>query len=326
MSKRKRKPIDKAKRQQSKADVPWQRFEKVTARIEASLAPIGAVVVLNDKIRDNETGRLREVDAAIRFRAGTINILINLECRRRGARQDVTWIEQLVTKKRKIGAATTIAISLSGFSEPARKTASQNGIELRTLYELEVGELSWLQFLHLDLHLNSTAVQQADIELWDPPPPDTEIVYDQQLLAKCGGREDRYPLFIQASTQNRYGFDEVIRLIEQQGHKFFASFGSDVSAEHRVRWHCHDPGIVIDTSYGRLPVRYISLVVIAKQDRRKIPVLNVFRYAAAEGPLVEGVEFDLSMGLSNTVLGMYKDADGKYQISICRHSPNCKQS
>ena len=111
----------------------WRQFEQLVARIEEAAGPRGATVTSPDRIRDLITGRLREVDASIRYRIGTVDILITVECRKRSRRADDTWIEQLSTKRKKLGAAKTIAVSAKGFSESAVLTAHHHGIELRTL-------------------------------------------------------------------------------------------------------------------------------------------------------------------------------------------------
>jgi hypothetical protein len=115
----------------------WREFEELVARIEKAASPSSAVVTSPDRIpelRNEET--LREVDASIRYKIGTANILITIECRKRSRKADVTWIEQLATKKTKIGAAKTIAVSSEGFTELARVTARELGIEVRTLSEV----------------------------------------------------------------------------------------------------------------------------------------------------------------------------------------------
>ncbi len=109
----------------------WRDFEQLVASIEESLAPKGAVVRSPDHIRDKVTNELREVDASIRIEVGSTPILIVIECRKRKPVQDVTWIEQLVTKRANIGAATMIAVSATGFNESAIKLAQLHGIELR---------------------------------------------------------------------------------------------------------------------------------------------------------------------------------------------------
>src|SRR5438105_9904578 len=99
--------------------------------MEESLVPRGAVVKSPDCIRDKVTNELREVDASIRFQVGSTPILIAIECRKRKPVQDVRWIEELATKCASIGAARMIAVSATGFSEPATKLAQLHGVELR---------------------------------------------------------------------------------------------------------------------------------------------------------------------------------------------------
>jgi hypothetical protein len=99
------------------------------------------VVKSPDRIRDLTTGRLREVDASIRYKIGTVEILITVECRKRSRKEDDTWIEQLATKRARLGAAKTIAVSARGFSKSAERTAAHHGIELRTLAEVSAADI-----------------------------------------------------------------------------------------------------------------------------------------------------------------------------------------
>ncbi len=79
--------------------------------IEAAVAPLGATVTSPDRLPDQTTGKLREVDATIRYKIGTSDVLIVVECRKRSRTQDITWIEQLTTKGRSIRANKLIAVS-----------------------------------------------------------------------------------------------------------------------------------------------------------------------------------------------------------------------
>lgn len=123
-------------------DPSWREFEQLIARIEADAGPNGIVVKSPDRIRCKLTGRLREVDATIRTRAGTAEMLITIECRRRTKVQDVTWLEQLATKRSSIGADHTIAVSQSGFSPEAETVAQRLGITLRSIADVQAEDLS----------------------------------------------------------------------------------------------------------------------------------------------------------------------------------------
>src|SRR5258708_5578560 len=108
-----------------------REFELFVSRVEGALSPVGATVKSPDYILDAVTGEPREVDAAIPYDADGAPVLITLECRERSRVQDVTWIEQLVTNRAHIKADRTIAISSSGFPEPALRAAAYHGISAR---------------------------------------------------------------------------------------------------------------------------------------------------------------------------------------------------
>lgn len=132
-------------------DADWREFEMLVARIEADAGPSEMMVKCPDRIRSRVTGRLREVDASIRYTVGTTDVLITLECRRRSRTQDVTWIEQLASKRIAIGADRTIAVSASGFTTDAQTVADTNSISLRKLSDISVADINSL--LRLDFVL-----------------------------------------------------------------------------------------------------------------------------------------------------------------------------
>jgi hypothetical protein len=66
-----------------------REFELLVTRIEGALAPTGAVIKSPDYVRDNVTGEQREVDASIRYRVGSVELLVTVECRDRSRTEDV---------------------------------------------------------------------------------------------------------------------------------------------------------------------------------------------------------------------------------------------
>jgi hypothetical protein len=120
-----------------------KEFDLLIAQIEESLAPQGAVVKSPDYIRDLVTNQPREVDASIRIPFGTETRLITVECRdHQSGPHDDRWIEQIITKKEKIGTWRTSAVSSSGFTEPAIMTARSYGIELRRFDQITDSEIA----------------------------------------------------------------------------------------------------------------------------------------------------------------------------------------
>lgn len=98
-----------------------------------------------DRIASRITRRKREVDASLRARIGSAEVLVTIECRKRRAAQDITWIEQLGCKKQAIGASRTIAVASTSFSKDAIRAAAHYDIDLRVLSEITDAEVqSWI--------------------------------------------------------------------------------------------------------------------------------------------------------------------------------------
>jgi hypothetical protein len=140
-----------------------REFEIWATQIEGALVPTGAAIKSPDRLQDKFTGQWREVDASVRYRFGSVDILITIECRERSRAQDTTWIEQLATKRLHIGADRTIAVSSTPFTAAAQKAAATHGISLRRIADLTAEELS-------------AAAQEGGIE-----------VQVSELILECGG-------------------------------------------------------------------------------------------------------------------------------------------
>jgi hypothetical protein len=125
------------RKQTQRREQSWREFERLVTRVEEALAPMGAKVASPDKLMDRITGEFREVDASIRYKVGTTEILIILECRERKTVQDSMWIEQLATKQRDVGAAKCIAATTTGFTKGAERKAAALGIELRRIRSID---------------------------------------------------------------------------------------------------------------------------------------------------------------------------------------------
>jgi hypothetical protein len=72
-------------------------LERLVAVLEELLRPEGLLIRSPDRLRDTITGTLREVDASIRASEDGPVIAV-CECRDRAGVEDVTWVEQVVTK------------------------------------------------------------------------------------------------------------------------------------------------------------------------------------------------------------------------------------
>ncbi len=166
--------------------------EQLVALLEAALGEEDRVDVQSpDYIPDRDTGRKREVDVAVRIKSGTHQVLIILECRDRQNVEDVTWIEQLASKRSSVGADKAIAVSTSGFSEPARRKARACMIELRTLQEFKgISAQTLLEAFPIPVALHEVINAKTTIHV----APDDDRAYYADLAA-VKARQGTRPLF-----------------------------------------------------------------------------------------------------------------------------------
>jgi hypothetical protein len=121
-------------------------LERVISLLEGSLPQSGIQLKSPDFLPDKDTGALREVDISLRGRIGSSDILAIIECRDRDATADVTWIEQVITKRNSVNADKAMAVSSSKFSKPATLKAKKYNIVIRTLDEIDPADITELFF------------------------------------------------------------------------------------------------------------------------------------------------------------------------------------
>jgi hypothetical protein len=183
----------KKRPRQAAAQQGWRRFEVLISQIEKALGPLEAVVKSPDKVPELVSGDLREVDASIRYKVGSVPLLITIECRKRSRKDDVTWIEQLATKRKSIGASRTIAVSARGFSRAATEAARLHGIETRRLGTVGLAEVLDLMGLEaIEHHRRMFDILGATFFFG----PGNDIVRNPDVLEKMNGPEgDKLKLF-----------------------------------------------------------------------------------------------------------------------------------
>jgi hypothetical protein len=142
-----------ARTKQSKKPKPGRALEMLTARIEGALSGLDVTVKSPDDPPDLVAGGTREVDVSLRSKVGSAEVLVIVECRDRGRRADIQWIDQVKTKRDAVGAAKAIAVASGDFSKKALTAARAYGIDTRTLAQVNSAEIKrWAGTLTMSLH------------------------------------------------------------------------------------------------------------------------------------------------------------------------------
>jgi hypothetical protein len=180
----------------------WQNFERLVAQLERILAAENAKVKLDDRVLSRQ-GQLRQVDATVRIKNGPTELLILLECRNRTRASDVTWIEQLATKREELRAAKVIVISNKRLSQAALKLALDKGIEVRTLRETKPEDLpAILQVLPKAIQFHVQAFQWKIVGFRFSATPETKAAINACM--KKGRSPCTDPMQIQLTPETEF--------------------------------------------------------------------------------------------------------------------------
>jgi hypothetical protein len=270
----------------------WRQFEQLVARIEADAGPLGLSVKSPDRIRCKITGRLREVDASVRASVGTASVLMTIECRKRRPKQDVTWIEQLATKKANIGAVHTIAVSSAGFSDEAKILAAHLGIDLRHLSDVSAAEINKLLRIDFVLfHHKRCSVARVGIRLfrfpaWAVPDP-------QQADFVLPPATDLYtPIFKNIETKRTWSINDLWLQL-QEATDPFAGIERGAGIEVKTAAFPYPGNVTVDTATGPQLLGDVMLSVALSIDVEQVTLEEArkVQYTSPDGNAVQRVEF-----------------------------------
>lgn len=136
-----RKKTRSAQSKKSNKPKAGRTLEMLTARIEGSVSDLDVTVKSPDHLPDLVAGGTRQVDVSLRSQIGSAEVVVIIECRDRGRPADVTWLEQVKTKRDAVGASKAIAVASGNFSKKALIAAQKYGVDARTLAQVSTAEI-----------------------------------------------------------------------------------------------------------------------------------------------------------------------------------------
>lgn len=305
--------MKKSKLKTSNSSKEWRAFEKLVARIEKTLVPRGALVKSPDRVLDKITNRMREIDASIRYQIGTTPILITIECRKRRRVSDDTWIEQLAKKREKLGAATTVAVSSTSFSESAIKTARISNIELRRIEEIGADEiLGWLKISVYQHFLVKSILQNFEIQVYGGGDAEKEgqaIPLIPEAAQSLESDIFNSPLFTLKS-----GPSITLNWLYQYFKINYPTFHNDIpfdgtKVRKRIRMDFPAGLIHVSTIKGLRAISALLLELDVYFEKFEPSINNVkaFVYSDQEQALVRGAEYSMDLLGNSIVLSLQKD-------------------
>ncbi|MCO5999829.1 restriction endonuclease [Actinoallomurus rhizosphaericola] len=295
-------------------------LELLVKALEQLLAGAPVEIRSPDYIKGRHSGTAREVDVSLRSRVGSISVLVIIECRDRTKPQDVTWIEQLASKREDVGADKAVAVSASGFSASARNLAKSKQIDLRSLEELEPHVVfDWLTDQTIDHRTRYINAVRISVHLGEPttkidPTTLTSILEKiSALRISDEGINQDSKIFAHKTSFTLVSVDDILDLMPHFGARFDTML-SDVppGEEKRILLTIDfegDARFALPVDTGLVDVDSIQLDALFSYDENQVPIRR-YLYQADSGTMMENAEATITSNECRVTVGFHMTPDG----------------
>jgi len=187
----------------------------------------------------------------------------------------------------------TLAVSSSGFSDPAVKKASSVDIEIRTVSDVAAEDFrQWLAVQHVVLDVREWSLSELALELYDAP-EDAELVPASQESFRERGH--LAPIFIRRVDGKRFHVENLlIEWCKRRGTFFPDDLPPDGS---RIRRNLHQPLdrslLQVETTKGNFDIHIIHIGLWLSHSKALVPVSRLAQYSDTSSPLVQTAEWNL---------------------------------
>ncbi|HEX5399982.1 MAG TPA: restriction endonuclease [Verrucomicrobiae bacterium] len=172
-----------------------------------------AVITPNDKIRDNHSNRLRQIDISIRMKDGPTNFLGIVEVRDRSRPVGEDYIEQISTKRHSVGADAAFIISSSGFYQAAVEKA--RALNIRIFTHKEAIASDWMQCLQLK-KITSFIRKWDNVLITFIDPATNHIINPHQSVANAVKENAVALVFVTEQKEPRRSVPDVVSMAINQ--------------------------------------------------------------------------------------------------------------
>lgn len=205
-------------------------FQKLVFLVKKQAAN-EAVVTESRLLRDRSTGANREVDICIEGRLAGHDVLVSIECTKRGRKADVKWVEEMKGKHERLPTDILVLASESGFSREAKSVAALYGIETLELKELDgasveklFGKIEALFLKLVSLHPTKVLVHVG--QTGTLPPEVVNVLPANSLFTEHGEFIGSMREFIDALLSTEWFIREITRDGNESHHGFLVEWGN----------------------------------------------------------------------------------------------------
>lgn len=283
-------------------------FQKLVFLVKKHAAS-DANVTESKLLRDLTTGAEREVDICVDSMVAGHPVVLSIECRNRGRRADVRWIEEMKAKHERLATNALVLISSSGFSKEAHRVARGYGIETLSLEALDETSAERLFGTMRSLWIKTLSLTPTKVVIRVPQTGELAAenvsVFHDNLIYNYNGQEIG-------------SMKELVEMLLQTEHMRmeFLKHGSELHKGFEVHW-----GPARDKEGNPIFLKKMDPMTLRSIELVKI--LGSCRFEVSEFPLQHGKLGNVKVAWgsgefmgNNAVVVASQDTDGQMKLSI----------
>ncbi|TET35749.1 MAG: hypothetical protein E3J72_10340 [Planctomycetota bacterium] len=300
-----------------------RELEELIALIKETLIEENVEIKSPDYLFDKVAKIDREVDVTIKASIGPTPILISIECHDHSRKDDIKWVEEMLSKHEKLDTSKLILVSSSGFSNAALELSAHHEIETRVIREITTSEVRrWWNAENAFSRKLRSIVYKVSIDtsgtLLDSAFALTKELPPHEFSKNCFSRKPD-GLIMNFNTLwshfLRTGMDFFLDKIPPDGSK--ATFN-----RLSIEMSKNDTTQLIYTS-GKKTLVVKKFIVWAEiwYELIRVPIKKISSYSKPDGEISQIIEYDVSKIKGTSRLFVHKDMQsGKetYRIEFRR--------
>jgi hypothetical protein len=265
-----------------------------------------AIIKSPEFVLDCDTNTSREVDIGVRCKTDNREIFIAIECRDRSAKQDITWIEQLITKKNSVNADVLIAVTSSSFSENAILKATKNGVVIRDVKKFNPKEvIAWSKETYIGV---SSIIKKIK-----------GIAFITEDNSKITNSIEKYKFFSEEHN-SELSFNEIMAYLaidnaylkiseklKKKGDEIEFEVTLDVSGLY-----------IILSKNVRVKINQAKLLLVGVKNLRRLPLASGFNYIDLDTCelLAEGYDYNSNEVRVSSLVIDSETKDGEWKLDF----------
>jgi len=304
-----------------------KNFEELVASFEKFAKTKNLQIKSPEYIVGKISRKRREIDVTLRGTIGSTSVFVAIECRERKKAQGIVWIEEIISKKKDIGADIMIAVSSSKFTSGAVRSAQSAGVLLRYIKSFNPDELElWFGTAEVEIETRSFEVKPIKMLLLNYDP--------QKDQALSHLRYENDSLFYSSRNNKKVNLVDFVNGTPIKDH---IQFGTD-SAQFKkekciIEFIGENPPYYIKGKTKRSFIKQITFEMKLIIKKAKAPLINISSYSNAltESPIMSSANFKAKVGKDEFTIRLIKDektgdqkvlADSTAQIKLIKVKTN----